>query len=210
MFDTFKKLFGKNETIDDLSRTDLQAERIRLEHEEKKVLDRIQQLEQEKTRLFAQGKDETSVRQQRILARRVQDADQQVQSLDRTLAFFSQQRRIIQGFIQLKENQALLHETGVSSIVASMDLQTLQSYISQASVDGEFQMEKFKDILTSLEEAPTLPGMEPEEEEDVAAIMQAMQEAKAAEEEGAVAAVEQGLERVDRILHRETEPPVLE
>jgi len=210
MFDAFKKLFGRKKTIDDLSREDLKGEQIRLEHEEKKVLDRIAKLEREKTQLFAQGKDETSVRQQRILARRIKDADQQIKNLDRTLAFFSQQRRVVTGFLHLKENQALLHEAGVSSAIATIDLQTLQSYITQASVDGEFQMEKFTDIVRSLEETPTLLGEEFEEDEDITAIMQAMQEARVAEEEGEVAVVEQGLKQVDHILHRDLEPSMLE
>jgi len=203
MADLLDKLFGgKKKSIKDITLDELRREKVRLDQEEAKTARKIDELEKQKQALFARGKDEPAVRQQRILARKIKELDAQAKSLDQNLQFFSRQLRIINGFTQLKENQRLLAESGLSSLISNIDLQTLQIYVDKASVDGVFHMEKFSDILGTLEEGDRIAGGV-EADRDVEDIVRAMQEAKSAGELEPAVAVERGLERMEQILDRE-------
>ena len=83
-----------------------------------------------------------------------------------------------------------------------MDLDELQSYVEKAPVEGQFQMERFAQVLKAME---TGEGMEAGEAEDAdtLAIVAAMQEARGAEVEDPDAAVEAGIKKVDEILGAE-------
>jgi hypothetical protein len=85
-----------------------------------------------------------------------------------------------------------------------VDLQELQIYVDQATIDGVFHMDKFSEILNTLEESERLVGPVAEEK-DILAIVEAMQEARASEELDPEA-VERGLSKVGDILAVEEEP----
>lgn len=196
--DTFDKFFNKKKSIQDISPEELQRERIRLEQEESKLIKRIDDLEQQKKQLFTKGKDETSVRQQRIIASKIKDVDVQARNLDRNLQLFEHQLRVVNGFIQLKENQKLLTESGLSSVINKMDLVTLQAYIEKATVNESFNMEKLQDVVRTLEEGHGVME-ETRVDEDIEDIVKMFQETKAAETENPLA-VDEGMKKLDTIL----------
>lgn len=189
------------ESIDDIRLDDLKREKIRLDQEEAKLMRRVEELEGEKQALFLKGKDEPSRRKKTVLARKIKELDGQAKNYDRTLAVLSQQIRIINGFVQLKENETLLKSAGISKLIYGMDLQTLQLYIERATVDGAFQMDKFSEILGVLEEREELVGGV-RADEDIEEIVKAMEEAAELEAERPTA-VEEGLRKVDEILTTE-------
>ncbi len=196
--DRLNKFFNRKKSIQDITSEELQRERIRLEQEESKLIKRIDDLEVQKKQLFMKGKDETSVRQQRIFASKIKEVDVQARNLDRNLQLFSHQLRIINGFVQLKENQRLLTESGVSSVINKMDLATLQTYIEQATVNESFNLEKLQDIVRTLEEGHGVME-ETRVDEDVDDIVKMFQETKAAETENPMA-VEDGMKKLDTLL----------
>jgi len=193
-------LFSRKKRLDKVSIDELRKERIRLEQAEQRVSKEIDDLERRKQQLFAKGKDETSQRQQIALARKIKELDAGAQIKDRQLAMVSKQMRIVGGLMMIKENNELVKNLGVSSIISKMDLDELQSYVERATIEGQFQMERFAQILKTMETSEGL-GMDTEEEADTLAIVAAMQEAKAAEAENPEAAVESGIKKVDEILH---------
>ena len=173
----FKKLFARKKTLADLSSDELRRERIRLEQEEKRYARRVGEIEEEKKSLFMQGTNETSKRKLTILARRIKEKEAEAKNVERNLTFFSRQLRIVNGFIQLKENERIIKESGVSSLISNVDLQDLQVYVDQATVDGMFSMDKFGDILSTLERSED--GLnEIEEDAEIAQLVQAMQAAR--------------------------------
>ena len=202
--DSLKKLFARKKRLEDISLDDLKRERIRLDQEEKKYSRRIEEIEEDKKRLFMEGKDETSQRKQTILARKIKEKDAEAKNVDRNLQFFSRQLRIINGFVQLKENQRILQQSGISAIISNVDLQELQIYVDQATIDGVFHLDKFADILGTLEGSDKVIGPV-KEDKDIMAIVAAMQEAKAAEEMDPEAA-DRGLEKVSKLLTEKEEP----
>jgi hypothetical protein len=198
----FKGFFQRKRSLKDITVDELRREKIRLEHEESRLAGQVEELERSKQQVFLRGKDESSERQQRILATKIKELDVQAGSMDRNLRFISKQLRIVNGFIQIKENQRLIQEAGLASIISSIDMEKLQQYVEQASVEGSFQWDKFESILGNLEDTEKITGVG-EEDKDIQEIMKAMQEAKVASVESPEAAETMARDKLDTILHKE-------
>ncbi len=169
----------KPASLDDLKLDDLRREKIRLEQEERKMLSSLREVEAQKRKLFEEGVRNPSEREQRAIARRIKEIDVQAQSMDRMLQANSKQMRIINGLIQVKERSRVMAESGISSILKDIDLQDLLIYIDKASVDGEFHLDKFDELLRTLEQADAIsPQMR--EDDDVLEIVRQMQLAREA------------------------------
>lgn len=169
----------KGASLEDLKLDDLRREKVRLEQEERKMLARLRDVEGKKRQLFEEGVRNPSDREQRVIARRIKELDVRASNMDRMLQAVSKQMRIINGLVQVKERTRVMAETGVSKLISEIDLGDLIVHIDQASVDGEFHMNKFDDLLGILEEADSI-SPEYREDQDVLEIMQAMQEAREA------------------------------
>jgi len=189
---------GQNKkTIADITLDELRREKIRLDQDERKLLARVREVEANKRKLFEEGVRNPSEREQKILARKIKELDVEARNMDRNLQFFSRQLRIINGFIQLKENQRILAESGVASLMGDIDLQTLQVYVDKAAVNGEFHMDKFSEILSTLEEAGSVASTIGEDD-DVLQIVRAMQQAREAEDPAQI--VTEQRKDLDRVL----------
>jgi len=178
--DSFKRLFGKKKTLATVSMDELRRERIRLEQEERRYTRRVDEVEEEKKSLFMKGKDESSRRRQVIAARKIKEKEAEAKNAERNLQLFSRQLRILNGFIQLKENERILKQSGISNLISTVDLQELQMYVDDATIDGVFHMDKFSDILHTLERSGEAGAMT--EDAEVADLVKAMQAAREAEE----------------------------
>ena len=204
--DVIKGLFGgRAKTLESVSTDELRRERIRIEQEEARQIKKLQELEQNKQKLFEKGTDEPSQRQQVVVARKIKELDQQGRNYDQTLKLLSRQLRIISGFLHVKENKQLLEKTAVSSLLAKMDLADLQRFVEAATVEGQFQMDKFEHILGTLEDYD-LDTTAASEDADTLAIVETMNRARAAKEINAEAAIKEGVAEVDKILRKDQEP----
>jgi hypothetical protein len=170
---------SRKANLDDLPLDDLKREKIRLEQEERKMLARLREAENQKRQLFSEGVQKASDREQRVIARRIKELDVEAQNMDRMLQIISKQMRTINGLIQLKERSRLAAESGMGEMLQGIDLQDLIIYIDKASVDGEFQMDKFNELLRALEEAEAI-SPQYREDQDVLDIVSAMQQAREA------------------------------
>jgi len=170
---------AKKTSLDDLSLDDLRREKIRFDQEERKMLARLREVEAEKKKLFEEGVRNSSEREQRVLARRIKEKDLEASNMDRMLQAISKQMRILNGLLQVKERYRVLSESGISTLLKDMDLQDLIRYIDKASVDGEFHVDKFDELLNALEESDAI-SPDYKEDKDVMDIMKAMQEAREA------------------------------
>jgi len=170
---------GAKANLNDLSLDDLRREKIRLDQEERKMLGRLREVEGQKRNLFEDGVRNASEREQRVIARKIKEVDVEATSMDRTLQAISKQMRIINGLLQVKERYRFLQESGVSSLLKDIDLQELIMYIDKASVDGEFHLDKFDELIHALEESDSIaPGIS--EDRDVQDIVTQMQKAREA------------------------------
>lgn len=197
IINNLKNLFNPKKSLSDLKMDDLLREKSRLGQIEHELVKRVEDLEGKKKALFMQGKDETSDRQLVVLARQIKELDVQARNIDKSLQVVAQQQRSISGFIQLKENEKLLAQSGLSSMLQKVDLQTLQTYVHRASVDGEFNMDKLRQMVGTLESSDTEPGAA-EAESEVAEIVRQMQIAKVNESDPA--AVESAFSETNSVL----------
>jgi len=204
--DLLKGLFGgKSKTIESVSIDELRRERIRIEQEESRLIKKLDEMERNKQALFEKGTDEPAQRQQIIVARKIKELDQQGRNYDQTLKLLSRQLRIISGFLHVKENKQLLQKTAVSSLLTKMDLADLQRFVEAATVEGQFQMDKFEEILGTLEDYD-LDTAAAAEDADTLAIVEAMNRARAAKDVNAEVAIKDGVAEVDKILRKDQEP----
>lgn len=202
LVENLKSFFSKKKSIDKVTIDELRREKVKLDQEERLLIQKVEDLDRKKQDLFVKGKDEPSQRQQFIIARKIKELDAQAQHVDRTLQLFSKQIRIVNGLMQVKENQKVLHKMGVGGLLNKMDMEQLQAYIEGATVDGQFYMEKFTSLLKGMEEQEGAMGGV-EKEADVQEIVKAMQQAKAVEENNPEEAVNEGIKKVETILRKE-------
>lgn len=167
----------RQKTIEDVSLDDLMMARVKLEKEQKRVIDRIHDIEKQKQALFQQGVGESSTRMARLLAEKIRDLDLEAKNYDKNLAAYSKQLRTINGFMFLKQNRLTWENTPLGQLLGNMDLSQLESFVDQATANDMFQMDKFERLLGSLEESDSLTKHN-EEDADILEIMKAMQAAR--------------------------------
>jgi|GEM_PF-816661 hypothetical protein len=167
----------KAASLDDLKLDDLRREKVRLEQEERKMLARLREVEAKKRQLFEEGARNPSDREQLVTARRIKELDVRAGNMDSMLQAISKQMRILNGLIQVKERTRVMAESGISKLLSEIDLGDLIAHIDQSSVDGEFHMEKFNDLIGILEESDSI-SPEYSEDQDVLEIMRSMQAAR--------------------------------
>ena len=194
-------LFCSKRKLSGISGDEIRKERIRLEQTEMKLLGEIENIESEKTELFARGAREKSQRMQLVMARKIKELDSLAKGRDGQLSVISRQSRVLSGVAVLKENDSILREMGISNLVGSMDLADLERFIERASVQGEFRMEKLGRILEVVEGGGDI-AYGADEDEDTLAIVAAMQEAGSEQANGSVDAIEQGAKSAQAVLDK--------
>lgn len=196
----------KKRSIEDVPVEELKREKVRMEQEERKLLNEIRTLEAQKRSLFDEGVRKASEREQRVLARRIKELDAQSNNYDRMLQSISKQMRVLNGLVQVKERIRMDKEWGIAGLVSNLNLEDLMTYVSEASVNGEFNMNMFDDVLNVLEKNDLSPNFQ--EDEDVLDIMREMQMAREAAD--APEQVEEHFERVQKKLEEKKQKPAME
>jgi hypothetical protein len=164
------------QTLQAVSAEDIRKERIKVEQTELRVTREIEELEKQKEAFFSRGVNAGSDRQKIQFARKIKELDNQVQARDQQLALISRNLRVLNGISQLKENERVVRDLGMESLVNTMDLSELQSYVEKATVEGQFQMDKFNEILGALDSAEGVYRFE-SDDSDTLTILDAMNRA---------------------------------
>lgn len=186
-------IFRRKKSFKKVPLDELKREQIRLKQEERKLVAKVDEIENQKKEVFLSGKGEASETKRRILARNFKAADSKLQHLERNLQIISRQIRIINGFVAIKEDQQILKSMGLSKLIDKLDMAELQRYVEEASTEGEFMLEKFSQILVQLEDQEAAMGSFAEEK-DIEEIMDVWRECEKIEDEEA--AYESGLKKI--------------
>jgi len=197
----------KKRSIENVPVEELKREKVRMAQEERKLLNEIRTLEAQKRSLFNEGVRKASEREQRVLARRIKELDAQSNNYDRFLQSLSKQMRVLNGLVQVKERIRMDQEWGIAGLVSNLNLEDLMAYVSEASVNGEFNMNMFDDVLQVLEKNDAIsPNFQ--EDEDVLDIMKEMQLAREAAD--APERLDEHYDRVQKKLEEKTQKPTME
>lgn len=193
--------FRPRPTLAQLAPETIRKERIRIEQTELKLTREIEEVEAQKEEFFRKGVEGGSDRQRLQIARKIKQLDAIVQAKDKQLALISKNLQVLNSIAQLKENERLLTELGMDGVVSKMDMEEVQQYIERATVEGQFQMERFTQLLRSVQEAEDLYSVDGCDA-DTQAIMAAMDLAARTKSSDAI---KDGMEQVSRVLRKQTE-----
>lgn len=181
-----QELLGLNEdsetgkvTLNDIKMEDVQKGKIRLEHKESTILAELKEVEAHKRKLFAEGVNNAGAREQKVLARKIKELDGRAINQDRMLQAISVQMRVINNFIQIKEQERMNKEMGIASIFGEIEIEDLILYMEDAMVDGELSMQRLSSLADGLDKR-NMMGDVLSEDEDVAEIVRQMQMAREA------------------------------
>jgi hypothetical protein len=194
-------LFAGKRKFRNIDLDEIRKERVRLEQTEMALVEEVERIETQKQDLFSRGAAEKSQRLQLIAARKIKELDAKAKQKDKQLALVSRQARVLSGLASVKENEAVLQDMGVSSIIGDMDLGSLAKYIDQATVDGELRMERLGEIL-ELVESSDMEGLAVGDDEDVLAILTAMQQAHAEADAGDAESIQRGMKSAQEAMDK--------
>ena len=166
-------------TLNDIQMEDVQKGKIRLEHKESTILAELKEVEAHKRKLFVEGVKNGGAREQQVLARKIKELDGRATNLDRMLQAISVQMRVINNFIQIKEQERMNKEMGIQSIFGDIDIEDLILYMEDAMVDGELSIKRLAALADGLDKR-NMMGDIITEDEDVAEIVRQMQMAREA------------------------------
>jgi hypothetical protein len=202
--DLINRLFSeKKTTLKDLSLDDLKREKILLEREERQLVQRIEDLERQKSQLFDQGRAEASVNKKRILASKIKECDLASNIAGKQLRYISKGLRTINMLVQIKENERLSQNSRLGEIIRNTNISDLQRHLDEIMVNGTLQFDKLEQVLTTLE------GNEPfgseDEDPDIAKIMEAFDTARIAELESPEDSAEVMKDTLERALGHDQE-----
>jgi hypothetical protein len=202
--DYLTDLFGSGrKKLERISLDELEHERVRIGKQKEALIDEVEKIEERKEKLFRQGMDASTQRRRTYLAQQYKEKEFEGKRLDDELAVLSNKMILVTALVQIKKDRAFYEEEGLWKLLGEMSLTEVQKYVEDATVEREFQKEKFTQIIRSVEGAKQAEVAQ--EDRDVAAIAKAMGEAKTAEEGGKEDAATEVMRKMEQVLHEERE-----
>ena len=148
------KLFGKGKaTLKSLSVDDLKREHISVETEWNKLIEESEkfvaddaQLKEEYKAAHAAGKTPLK----RIIAQKIQTLDLKRKGTETRLAYTTKMLQTVTGLLTIKENMVFFEKLGVGSLLATMDIDELERFVLDATVEGTLQQDKLAAALQGI------------------------------------------------------------
>lgn len=191
-------------SIDKVGTNELKTEKIRLDQREAKYLREVDTLEKQKKQLFQEGIKESSQLKQLVLARKIAQHDTEARTVSARLRDIGHQVRIVNGLIMIKDEMSLMAKDA-KNLISKLSLDELATYVDRSTVKGEFQRERLKEIVATVEGGnPLISDPLAAEEEEVQRIVAIMQRTSPLAMTDAVKATEQGLKQVNDVLSQRT------
>lgn len=160
-----------------LTMDELDREKIKLDLQERKQIQRTQQLEREKEKFFAQGLRESSDQMKLYYSRKVKELDSDVRLNDRVLKALSHKVRIYNGIVSMKKWMQVLSEDK-KSLLNKLSLAEVSQWIEQNTVNGELRETQLNRLLDEVERGTgVVADVDANEEADVQQIFTLMKNA---------------------------------
>ncbi|MDR2756079.1 MAG: hypothetical protein LBC20_10255 [Planctomycetaceae bacterium] len=142
---TKKKMTLAQVQLGDLKREQfkLEGDVRRLEKEEEQLQKEKEQNEDKYRNAHAAGKEFVK----KTIIRKLETLKIQTKSVETRLKTCYSLYQTTIGLIAVKENQTFFEKLGVGSLVMKMDIDELQSFIQEATVEGELQQDKLARLL---------------------------------------------------------------
>ncbi|HIO93134.1 MAG TPA: hypothetical protein EYG68_09890 [Leucothrix mucor] len=150
-----KKKTDLNTSIQQLSSSNLRKERIRLDNEERRLNKQVLNAQSKRQKLLNEyhGCRECSENHQaKLIARSLQNIDDEVRGLDLRHDALNKQQRVNNGLVVLKENESFVTRVSGNSQLNSMNIVELQTWVEQATEKGELSMERLEQMIGTMDD----------------------------------------------------------
>ena len=144
----FGNLFGKKKrTLSDLSVDDLKREQITLQQEQRKLDAELEKGLKDERQLKSEYVQADSPTQKKIVARKIQNARMMMKAGETKSSHCYKMLQTVNNFMLIKDNMQFFEKMGVASMLANMDMAEIDTFISEATVEGALQQEKLASML---------------------------------------------------------------
>lgn len=144
-------IFGsKKLSLEKITATDLENEKIRLETEQEKLVKEVRKLEDRKRKLFDAGAKKSSLMEKRVLAVQIKQLDEEARDYTRAQAVLSKQIMVIGKVHRIKKREKLLRGEGLWGRMAKMDPAEVESFMMNLKVEarqGDATAERLMGVL---------------------------------------------------------------
>ncbi|MHC4250586.1 MAG: hypothetical protein ACYS9X_15775 [Planctomycetota bacterium] len=149
--DWISGLFGsRNMSLDSVTVTDLENEKIRLETEQEKLVKGVRKIEERKKRLFESGASKSSLMEKRVIAVQIKQLDEEGKDLTRAQAVLSKQIMVIGKVHRIKKREKLLRGQGLWGRISGMDPAEVEGFMMNLKVEarqGDAVAERLMGVL---------------------------------------------------------------
>lgn len=142
---------NKKLSLNDMPLDELERAKAMLDHEERKVMAELDEIEKKKRVLYDKAvSGKVSDAELTSISRKINDLLIEANSKSRDLQMISKEFRTINGLVLLKKRTIRATESAIGKLLGSLDLAELTTYIDKATIENDFSMKKFDDVLTAL------------------------------------------------------------
>jgi hypothetical protein len=134
----------------------------------------IEAIEVNKAALFQKGVDSTSKATRVEISKHLHILDLDIAGKNKILNLLFKELEAITGLLILKENQDLIRQNGLTSIIARISLEQLTDFVREATVEGDLHWGKLKVLCDELADSRQVEHVE--SDPDRMKYLQAMEE----------------------------------
>jgi hypothetical protein len=165
----------KAQTLAEISVLELRTNRIGHQQKIGSLNRQIEAIEVDKTSLFQKGVATTSQATRVEISKHLYILDLNIAGKNKMLNLLFKELEAITGLLIVKENQDLIRQNGLTSIIARMSLEKLTDYVSEATVEGDLHWGKLKVLCEELTDSLQVEHVE--SDPDRLKYLQAMEDA---------------------------------
>jgi hypothetical protein len=140
-------------TLAEISALELRTNRVGHQQKISTLNRQIESIESNKEALFKKGVASPSDSFRVDISRQLLILDLDIQGKNKSLRLLFKELEAITGLLILKENQELIRQNGLTSIISRMDLDKLTSFVHEATVEGELHWDKLTALCGTLDDS---------------------------------------------------------
>ncbi len=182
----FSKFFGKKNPLD-IPLPKLNESRIKLDYQIQKIENELASIDREIAVLFEKARTARSKSEELTIATKIKTLNQRKKNLQRTHAQLNKQLMLISNLVIIKENEAILRGTPTWELLRNMSPEELERNLAEMQLDARNFSENLNQML-GMTDQTIGAGVDFEEDEELAEIMQTIHAVKEGELEPETAA----------------------
>lgn len=173
------KFFGKKNPLD-IPLPKLKESQIKLDYQIQKIESEIASIDTEMAALFERAKKAKSKSEELTIATKIKTLNQRKKNLQMTHTHLNKQLMLISNLTIIKENEAILKGTPTWELLRNMSPDELERNLTEMQLDAQNFNENLNRML-GITNQTIGAGVEFEEDEELAEIMQAIHAVKEGE-----------------------------